>query len=190
MTLSRWLRDYLYIPLGGSRGSQSADVPQPHAHDAARRPLARRGVDLRRLGRLHGVGLAVERWAGERRAARGLPEPPSTWLRRNARRLVTFNVVCVAWIFFRADSFATAGDVFRRLFDAWGEPSSAVTLGVIAAILVGIGTQYLPARVPLTLMARFSHLPPVAQGALVGVALMLISTLGPAGVAPFIYFQF
>ena len=39
-------------------------------------------------------------------------------------------------------------------------------------------------------MARFSHLPPVAQGVLVGVALMLISTLGPAGVAPFIYFQF
>ena len=65
-----------------------------------------------------------------------------------------------------------------------------MTLGVIAAILVGIGTQYLPARVPLTLMARFSHLPPVAQGALVGAALMLISTLGPAGVAPFIYFQF
>ena len=35
MTLSRWLRDYLYIPLGGNRGSAAADLPQPHAHDAA-----------------------------------------------------------------------------------------------------------------------------------------------------------
>ena len=51
MTLSRWLRDYLYIPLGGSRGLAPADVPQPDADHAARRPLARRGVDVRGLGR-------------------------------------------------------------------------------------------------------------------------------------------
>ena len=31
MSLSRWFRDYLYIPLGGNRGSAAADVPQPHA---------------------------------------------------------------------------------------------------------------------------------------------------------------
>ncbi len=190
MNLYRWLRDYLYIPLGGSRGS---------------RLLTYRNLMLTMLlgglwhgaawtfvvwGGVLGAGLAFERWLAERRERLGLPEPPSTWLRRNARRLVTFHVVCLAWIFFRADSFGTAGDILRRLVDAWGEPTGAVTLGVVLAILVGIGTQYLPARVPLTLMARFSHLPPVAQGALVGVALMLISTLGPEGVAPFIYFQF
>ena len=43
MTLSRWLRDYLYIPLGGNRGSGGPDLPQPHAHHAPRRPVARRG---------------------------------------------------------------------------------------------------------------------------------------------------
>ena len=42
MTLSRWLRDYLYIPLGGNRGSRAPDLPQPDADHAARRPLARR----------------------------------------------------------------------------------------------------------------------------------------------------
>ena len=51
MTLSRWLRDYLYIPLGGQPEGPAADVPEPDGHDAARRSLARRRLDVRRLGR-------------------------------------------------------------------------------------------------------------------------------------------
>ena len=51
MTLSRWLRDYLYIPLGGSRKGTLVHLSQPDADDAARRAVARRRVDVRRLGR-------------------------------------------------------------------------------------------------------------------------------------------
>ena len=51
MTLSRFLRDYLYIPLGGNRTGRVAALRQPDAHDAARRALARRRLDLRALGR-------------------------------------------------------------------------------------------------------------------------------------------
>ena len=46
------LRDYLYIPLGGNRGGELADLPQPDAHDAHRRPVARGVVDVRRVGRI------------------------------------------------------------------------------------------------------------------------------------------
>ena len=73
---------------------------------------------------------------------------------------------------------------------SWGEPSPLVTTGVLLAIAVGIGSQYLPARVPRVLMARFSRLPVVAQATVLALALMLTSVLGPEGVAPFIYFQF
>ena len=52
MTLSRFLRDFLYIPLGGSRGGALDDLPQPDDHDGARRAVARRRVDVRHLGRL------------------------------------------------------------------------------------------------------------------------------------------
>ena len=74
MTLSRWLRDYLYIPLGGNRKGKVDDVPQPDADDADRRALARRRLDVRRLGRdprrrARGRALA-EGAAGLRRAAR------------------------------------------------------------------------------------------------------------------------
>ena len=52
ISLSTWLRDYLYIPLGGNRGARVADVREPARHHAARRPLARRGLDVRPLGRV------------------------------------------------------------------------------------------------------------------------------------------
>ena len=50
ISLSRWFRDYLYIPLGGSRGSHIADISQPHADDGPGRALARTRLDLRDLG--------------------------------------------------------------------------------------------------------------------------------------------
>ncbi len=52
MTLSRFLRDFLYIPLGGNRHGAAEDLPQPDDHDGAGRPVARGRVDVRALGRL------------------------------------------------------------------------------------------------------------------------------------------
>ena len=57
-------------------------------------------------------------------------------------------------------------------------------------ITVGIGGQYVPRDVTNRLMARFSRLSPVAMGVVIGFVLLVINTLGPRGVAPFIYFRF
>ena len=51
LAVSTWLRDYLYMPLGGIARRARCDVPQPDDHDGPRRPLARRVVELRHLGR-------------------------------------------------------------------------------------------------------------------------------------------
>jgi len=181
MTLSRWLRDYLYIPLGGNRKG---------------RLLTYRNLLLTMLlgglwhgaawtfvvwGGIHGLGLAVERATGWR---------PHTRAQQWLGRLVTFHVVCLGWIFFRADSFSRAGDVIARLFDAWGRPSPLVTTSVVLAILVGIAGQYVRPTALTRLLAGFQRLSVVAQAASVAVALTLINTLGPTGVAPFIYFRF
>ncbi len=105
-------------------------------------------------------------------------------------RFATFNVVCFAWIFFRSDSLTRAWQMITGLFTGWGEASPLVTAGVLLWIVVGIGSQYLPKRVPLDLMARFSRLPVVGQAAVLGAALMLANAMGPQGVAPFIYYRF
>jgi D-alanyl-lipoteichoic acid acyltransferase DltB (MBOAT superfamily) len=187
MTLSRWLRDYVYIPLGGSRRGTI---------------LTYRNLMLTMLigglwhgaawtfvvwGGLHGAALAGERWWRDRR---GPAEARQTTRNRWIARIVTFHFVCFAWIFFRSDSFASAWEMIEGLFTGWGEASPLVTGGVLLAIAVGIGSQYLPARVPRIVMARFSRLPVLGQAAVLAFALMLTSVLGPEGVAPFIYFQF
>jgi hypothetical protein len=138
-------------------------------------------------GGIHGSGLALERFRRDRRRGEEIePGPVKVWL----LRLLTFNVVCFAWIFFRADSLTRAWQMITGLFTGWGEPSPLVTSGVLLWIVVGIGSQYLPKRVPLGLMARFSRLPVVGQAAVLGGALMLANAMGPQGVAPFIYYRF
>jgi D-alanyl-lipoteichoic acid acyltransferase DltB (MBOAT superfamily) len=189
MTLSRWLRDYVYIPLGGNRGTSLATYRNLMLtmligglwHGAAWTFVV--------WGGLHGSALAWERWRRERRDPADAERPPTS---RNVwvARILTFHFVCFAWIFFRSDSFGAAWDMIEGLFTNWGEPSPLVTTGVLLAIAVGIGSQYLPARIPRVLMARFSRLPVLGQATVLALALMLTSVLGPEGVAPFIYFQF
>jgi alginate O-acetyltransferase complex protein AlgI len=187
MTLSRWLRDYVYIPLGGNRGGTI---------------LTYRNLMLTMLigglwhgaawtfvvwGGLHGAALVYERWRSDRLG--GQTPVVTGWARWRAR-LLTFHFVCFAWIFFRSDSFDAAWEMIKGLFTQWGEPSPLVTSGVLLAIAAGIGSQYLPARIPRLVMARFSRLPVLGQATVLALSLMLTSVMGPEGVAPFIYFQF
>jgi D-alanyl-lipoteichoic acid acyltransferase DltB (MBOAT superfamily) len=187
MTLSRWLRDYVYIPFGGNRGGKLLTYRNLMLTMLIGGLWHGAGWTFVAWGAIHGSALVAERWWRERP---GFVERPSTPLRRAWHRFATFQVVCFAWIFFRSDSFADAWDVLVRLVTAWGEPSPLVTVGVLAAIAVGIGSQYLPSRFPLGLMAWFSRLPVPAQAAVLGVALLVTHAMGPEGVAPFIYFQF
>jgi alginate O-acetyltransferase complex protein AlgI len=185
MTLSRWLRDYLYIPLGGSRGSEWQTYRNLMItfllgglwHGASWRFVA--------WGAIHGGSLSVERFARRHQAPRPAT-PARTWL----KRLATFNVVCLAWVFFRADTFEVAWQMLGRLFTAWGEASPLVTVPVLALIAGGIGVQYLSGNVVPLMMARFSRLPMAGQAVLIAGSLLVIDTLGPSGVPPFIYFRF
>jgi D-alanyl-lipoteichoic acid acyltransferase DltB (MBOAT superfamily) len=187
MTLSRWLRDYVYIPFGGNRGGRLFTYRNLMLTMLIGGLWHGAGWTFVAWGAIHGAALVGERWWRDRP---GYVERPSTAWRRAWQRVVTFQVVCFAWIFFRSDSFSDAWDLIVRLFTAWGEPSELVTGGVLLAIAVGIGSQYLPRRLPLVLMARFSRLPIPAQAIVLSVALLGVHAMGPEGVAPFIYFQF
>jgi D-alanyl-lipoteichoic acid acyltransferase DltB (MBOAT superfamily) len=187
MTLSRWLRDYVYIPLGGNRKGVAITYRNLMLTMLIGGLWHGAGWTFVVWGGIHGVGLCLERW---RRSRPGYVEPTSTLWRRTGQRFLTFQVVCFAWIFFRADSFQAAWEMIAGLFTGWGEASPLVTAGVLLAIAVGIGSQYLPPRVPRAIMAQFSRLPVAGQAVVLAFGLMLIQTMGPEGVAPFIYFQF
>ncbi len=80
--------------------------------------------------------------------------------------------------------------MLERLFTAWGQPSPLVTTSVVLAIAVGIGGAVHPSVRARSCCVgssgcRCSRRPPTF-----GIVLMLVNTLGPEGVAPFIYFRF
>jgi alginate O-acetyltransferase complex protein AlgI len=179
MTLSRWLRDYLYIPLGGSR------------HGRARTYLALTitmllgglwhgaGFTFVVWGLWHGIGLAVHRW-WQRDRSTPLPIPtPLAWL-------MTFAFVLIGWVFFRADSMAAALSLLVRSvsLDFKGEQLPLAITLLCLALLAGQWPGW--TRLFARLAPQGSARRYLAYGAAVAGAVMLM----PVQTVSFIYFQF
>jgi D-alanyl-lipoteichoic acid acyltransferase DltB (MBOAT superfamily) len=189
MTLSRWLRDYLYIPLGGSRDGVNRTYRNLFLtmvigglwHGAAMTFVV--------WGTIHGAFLVAERivkaWWHERVPDPVLPHPVTAAL----QWVLTFNVVCLAWIFFRADSVGTAFEVIGGIL-AGTQPSDLVTPLLIATVGLMLASQFVPPAAVERAQVRFGSLGPGLQVLGLVAALTLIDVLGPDGVAPFIYFRF
>jgi alginate O-acetyltransferase complex protein AlgI len=186
MTLSRWLRDYLYIPLGGNRRGE-------------RRTYANILITMVLGGLWHGAawtfvfwgafhgGLLVAHQLRERRHAEGAAD---TWMLALGQRAATFALVCVGWVFFRADSMATAFSLLGRLVTGWWTPSEFVTPLVVVTVAGMLALQLWPRGMGLWLQSGLSRLKPIPLGVVLAFVMLVIVTLGPPGVAPFIYFQF
>ncbi len=192
MTLSFWLRDYLYIPLGGNRGSESRTQRNLFLtmvigglwHGAAWTFVI--------WGAIHGGAMCVERaWRRMRAAHRdatGEPFRGASPLGEVGRWLLTFHVVCLAWVFFRAPDFSGATAMLGRLFAFGSAP--LVKPMVVFAVVAMVAAQFVPTGVVERGQVVFSRMAPLLQGVALGVGLLIIDALGPVGVAPFIYFQF
>jgi hypothetical protein len=141
-------------------------------------------------GGLHGTYLVGERvaatWWGGRDDRPAVPPVVSVAL----RWLLTFNLVCAAWVFFRADSIATALQILGRIVTTAAGSSTLVTGLVVATVVAALASQLVPDHRTGALRAWFSRLEWGGQAALLAAGLTAIAVLGPDGVAPFIYFRF
>jgi D-alanyl-lipoteichoic acid acyltransferase DltB (MBOAT superfamily) len=190
ITLSRWLRDYVYIPLGGNRRGTSTT----YRNIMATMLLGGlwHGADWKFViwGGLHGTYLVGERvvraWSAD---SPGVPTPARP-LATVGRWLLTFNLVCLAWVFFRADSTGTALEIIGRILTGAAGSATLITGLALATIATALAVQLVPRRSAVGLRARFGALAPALQAVVLAAGLTLISVLGPDGVAPFIYFQF
>jgi D-alanyl-lipoteichoic acid acyltransferase DltB (MBOAT superfamily) len=190
MTLSRWLRDYLYIPLGGSRRGEVRTAVNVMVTMLLGGLWHGAGWTFLVWGGLHGGGQVLGRYRARRRVARGLPAGPVSSVEVLRAKVVTFHLVCLGWVFFRADSVASAFEVLGRLVRGWGEGTGLVTPMVVAAIAGMLVVQNLPRTPADRLQLAFSRAGPVLQGAALALVLFAITIVGPQGVSPFIYFQF
>ncbi|HEV2951407.1 MAG TPA: MBOAT family protein, partial [Actinomycetota bacterium] len=137
-------------------------------------------------GAYHGGLLATHQW----RVRRSDSERPTGRIDVLRRRAATFALVCVGWVFFRADSMDTAFSLLRRLITGWWTPSEFVTPLVVLMVAGMLVLQFWPRGFGLWLQSGLSRLKPAPLGIVFALALLVIVILGPSGVAPFIYFQF
>jgi D-alanyl-lipoteichoic acid acyltransferase DltB (MBOAT superfamily) len=178
MTLSRFLRDFLYIPLGGNRHGRWRTYRNLMItmvlgglwHGAAWMFVL--------WGTYHGLGLAIEHALG------GRFKTP-TWL----RWLVTFHLIVFGWILFRSQGVGS----FWTFISRFASPGAATlwTAPVLAAIVVVIGLQLLPERPIESLQGMIGRLSPALLGVTLAVLILFVAATVPSqGVPPFIYFRF
>jgi D-alanyl-lipoteichoic acid acyltransferase DltB (MBOAT superfamily) len=188
ISLSQWFRDYLYIPLGGSRVSRS-------------RHLANLLIVMLAVGLWHGASWTFVVWGGLHGAMLAIH---AAWRRvRTASAMAplgaagraigwaaTLTAVTLAWIPFRAPDLATAWLVLKKLGAATTAPAAPAIYGYpfYAAIAVAFVIVEL-ADAGVNLQDRFARLPAPAQGAVV-LLICLATYLGPPKDVAFLYFQF
>ncbi len=185
ISLSSWFRDYLYIPLGGSKNG----AWRTYANLWIVMLLCGlwHGAEWKFVlwGALHGIGQTFTRiWqrALGRDAAR-------TWVGRAITTFLTLQFVVFAWIFFRAEDLNGALNLLRVLFSfVGGAPNFAPQVAVV--LLLGYLLQFVPEKVELTVRIQFQRLPASAQGLALFVLIVMLYSVASSDVVPFIYYQF
>jgi alginate O-acetyltransferase complex protein AlgI len=184
ISLSTWLRDYLYIPLGGSRVSP----PKVYRNLLVTMILGGlwHGANWTFVvwGAIQGVVLSIERFLA---GGRSVPLEVSG-LRRIGRQLLTFHIVCLSWIFFRAESVSGAFKMIKSLGNfRWSAEYGAawLFLAVLAGLGLAIDYQMEYGGGEYVFQKR-THL---AFGAAVAAMLLLI-LFSAGGNHAFIYFRF
>jgi alginate O-acetyltransferase complex protein AlgI len=189
ITLSNWFRDYLYIPLGGSRGSSRLVYRNLMIVFFLTGLWHGANWTFVIWGLYHGGWLLVERRFG----LRGLEETG----RRTVRRAATFLVVMVGWVIFRAESLTAAGDYLSTMASL-----GDLGIGRLARVTSTRAVLTLAAATLVVLLPRTHATGPflvsnprlegrVARVAVMGVALPFALLLAASGAfSPFLYFQF
>lgn len=180
ISLSTWIRDYLYIPLGGNRGGA----------------LKASGVLLLTMtlaglwhgaawpfviwGFAHGLGLVIERFARSR--GMGLPAPLAL--------AATFCLVVLLWLPFRAGGSETFLAMLSAMTRGSGADPLPLAPSVLVLILVGLALNAAPLSWRDMAIRRISRLGPTVQATTLSLGVFLLFALAQEGTAPFIYFQF
>ncbi|MDR2120947.1 MAG: MBOAT family protein [Tannerella sp.] len=194
ISLSTWLKDYLYIPLGGNRkGAFRTYVNLLLTmllgglwHGASWRFML--------WGAFHGVSLAVHKWLTRRSGRAEKRQRKMSFLRRAAGIAATFHLVCFGWIFFRADSTGTGCEVLQRIFTAFHPeilPQFVAGYPVVTLLLLlGYAVHFLPARADGAMRRIVERSPLLLQTLYLVIAVFTVVQFKSAGIVPFIYFQF
>lgn len=189
ISLSTWLRDYIYIPLGGNRKGTRRTYINNFAtmligglwHGAAWKFVF--------WGAMHGAGLAVHKASKP-----WLDRLGSSWPVKALSWFVTMTVVALLWVFFRADSWTDSWPIIKNAFTDfsldYALPFASARMLWLIMMLVIIVAHALPTNFWGKAAAAFVKSPWIIKLLIFIVVVQLVIELRGEDVAPFIYFQF
>ncbi len=195
ISLSDWLRDYLYIPLGGNRNGTVATIRNLMITMLLGGLWHGASWNFVIWGAMHGLALAVHRVV---RRARTTDDPVAVM--HIPAIVATFSMWCLSMVFFRAVSFGDAVDVLQSL----AAPLSGSTpwpgiFTVLVLVAATLGVDLAQRRIddresgpdaPHDGSAVASSASPIMSGALAGLVVVSIVVFSGGSPSPFIYFQF
>ncbi|APR99375.1 MBOAT family O-acyltransferase [Pajaroellobacter abortibovis] len=186
MSLSTWLRDYLYIPLGGSRGREWKTYRNLMITMLLGGLWHGASWNFVLWGMLHGVALSVNRYWGK--VQDRLPQI-SSGFKAFLGILLTFHYVCFCWIFFRAPTLGHAILMLRRLV-VWEGGVLNVPLYVFLILIAGMILHAVPGQLKRRLETFFVESSALVQGlVLAGVSYAVFFAMASKP-SPFVYGQF
>ncbi len=188
ISLSTWLRDYLYISLGGNRKGPVRTYVNLIVTMVLGGLWHGASLTFVAWGLLHGVMLAFSRWLREVRERRGRGLLPS-WCGRPLGIVLTFHVVCAGWVLFRSDSFGKAWLMLTRLREGSTHHDN-LDLRVLLVLALGLVSHFVPAPWFERTQLGFGRLPALAQAALLFGVCLVLRAVASAEAVPFVYFQF
>jgi D-alanyl-lipoteichoic acid acyltransferase DltB (MBOAT superfamily) len=192
ISLSGWLRDYLYISLGGNRKGKFRQYLNLLITMFLGGLWHGASWNFVLWGTLHGMGLVLQK------AWRSLTGKPKGWRSTGFRRVlgvvVTFHFVCFCWIFFRHPHFADATAMLTQIVTAF-HPQLFVQLisgypVVFLLMAIGFLLHFTPERWEQAGSQLVTHLPLVGKAVVMLLLIYLVIQMKSAQIQPFIYFQF
>ena len=193
ISLSTWLKDYLYIPLGGNRKGKVRTYINLLItmllgglwHGAAFRFIL--------WGGLHGLALAVHKFYD----SLNLPKTNSPFLKSLTsvgNILITFHFVCFGWIFFRAANMEMASQMISQILTQFNGQILFDFIsgykGVVFLMIIGFILHFIPAITEKRAEQYVTRMPLAGKAALVVSIIILVVQTKSSGIQPFIYFQF
>ncbi|MHC1703024.1 MAG: MBOAT family protein [Tenuifilaceae bacterium] len=191
ISLSSWLRDYLYIPLGGNKKGKIRTIINLMLtmllgglwHGASIRFVI--------WGGIHGLSLVIHRiWT----SIFPSPKIKSPAWKRFIAGFLTFHVVCLSWVFFRAADLNKALEMLNQIYYRFGIQSIFSILSahitVFAIIIIGFIIHWLPVTLKEKYRGSFIRLPLFVKILVTILIAFLIIQVKTSELQPFIYFKF
>ena len=187
ITLSSWLRDYLYYPLGGSRRGPVRTYWNLWLTMFLIGMWHGASLNFVIYGNLHAFAMVLHRFAYKRSGrGRDARDPPLVYA---AKILLCLHFVVFSRILFRAPDLHSAAAVTEQLF-AGGTSTAQVSVGVWIVLLASFCAHYTPSRWFAGLQRFFIASPAPAQGIALAAAAALATYMNTGDVVPYIYYQF